>query len=69
MARGTVEILLLVAARVEVLLVYARDNDSHRRVVCRFASFLHACCLCTVHIDEWDAGELHRLGSTEWLLR
>jgi len=51
----------------KVLLIYSRDNEAHRKVVCRFATFLHKCCECDVSIDEWSTHLISRISSCAWL--
>jgi hypothetical protein len=60
-----------IKAPAPVLLVYARDNDAHREVVCRFAKFLKDDCFCHVRIDEWpvETEEISQTGEVEWFNR
>jgi len=56
-------------ARKKVLLIYSRDHEAHRNVVCHFATFLHNCWECDVSIDEWSTAKIAHVGSCEWINR
>jgi len=54
-----------------VLIVYAKDNEAHRKVVCVFAAFLQDVCDCDVEFDESrkSSVDIAQIGADEWLLR
>ena len=52
-----------------ILLVYARDNEAHCKVVRHFAMFLVSRCQCDVKLDMWCAHDISSTTALQWELQ